>query len=154
MARGGDGGVGCGGTAAGEEGEEKKERGGEWGSGLGRSEEEEHIWCSPEKSAGKLDCAAKLERLDNEILTRVELINSQKFLRVRFQMIKRSNNFKRMHDSQKGGCMKVLKALQSNFKILSDDLKDFGGVATFKRTFLQDMDLLEKHLTKEILHKD
>ncbi|GJY25035.1 hypothetical protein Tco_0399761, partial [Tanacetum coccineum] len=53
MARGGDGGVGCGGTAAGEEGEEKKERGGEWGSGLGRSEEEEHIWCSPEKSAGK-----------------------------------------------------------------------------------------------------
>ncbi|GKA90088.1 hypothetical protein Tco_0811900 [Tanacetum coccineum] len=54
MARGGDGGVGCGGTAAGEEGEEKKERGGEWGSGLGRSEEEEHIWCSPEKSAGKV----------------------------------------------------------------------------------------------------
>ncbi|GKD31559.1 hypothetical protein Tco_1242337 [Tanacetum coccineum] len=27
---------------------------GEWGSGLGRSEEEEHIWCSPEKSTGKL----------------------------------------------------------------------------------------------------
>ncbi|GJU02496.1 hypothetical protein Tco_1112834 [Tanacetum coccineum] len=31
-----------------------KERGGEWGSGLGRSEEEEHIWCSPEKSARKV----------------------------------------------------------------------------------------------------
>ncbi|GJW19891.1 retrovirus-related pol polyprotein from transposon TNT 1-94 [Tanacetum coccineum] len=27
---------------------------GEWGSGLGRSEEEEHIWCSPEKSTGKV----------------------------------------------------------------------------------------------------
>ncbi|GKF14195.1 hypothetical protein Tco_0055657, partial [Tanacetum coccineum] len=26
----------------------------EWGSGLGRSEEEEHIWCSPEKSARKV----------------------------------------------------------------------------------------------------
>ncbi|GJW08404.1 hypothetical protein Tco_1570827 [Tanacetum coccineum] len=49
--------------------------------------------------------------------------------------------------------MKCLKALQSNFKILSDDLKDFGGVATFKRTFSQDMDLLEKYLTKEILHE-
>ncbi|GJT65838.1 phospholipase-like protein [Tanacetum coccineum] len=32
----------------------KMARGGEWGSGLGRSEEEEHIWCSPEKSAGKV----------------------------------------------------------------------------------------------------
>ncbi|GJX70278.1 hypothetical protein Tco_0307449 [Tanacetum coccineum] len=53
----------------------------------------------------------------------------------------------------KGGCMKGLKALQSNFKIVLDDLKDFGRVATFKRTFFQDMDLLEKHLTKEILHE-
>ncbi|GJY42089.1 hypothetical protein Tco_0429359 [Tanacetum coccineum] len=31
----------------------KMARGGEWGSGLGRSEEEEHIWCSPGKSTGK-----------------------------------------------------------------------------------------------------
>ncbi|GJZ14695.1 hypothetical protein Tco_0550372 [Tanacetum coccineum] len=31
-----------------------KERGGEWGSGLGRSKEEEHIWCSPEISARKV----------------------------------------------------------------------------------------------------
>nr|GEV73757.1 hypothetical protein [Tanacetum cinerariifolium] len=53
----------------------------------------------------------------------------------------------------KANCMNGLKALQSNFKILSDDLKDFGGVATFKRTFSQDMNLLEKHLTKEILHE-
>ncbi|GJY48068.1 hypothetical protein Tco_0438024 [Tanacetum coccineum] len=45
-----------------EEGEEKKERGGEWGSGLGRSEEEEHIWCSPEKSAGKVSGRGQAER--------------------------------------------------------------------------------------------
>ncbi|GJY45391.1 hypothetical protein Tco_0434454 [Tanacetum coccineum] len=53
----------------------------------------------------------------------------------------------------KASCMNGLKALQSNFKILLDDLKHFGGVATFKRIFSQDMDLLEKHLTKEILHE-
>ncbi|GJU81588.1 hypothetical protein Tco_1283953, partial [Tanacetum coccineum] len=34
----------------------------------------------------------------------------------------------------KGVCMKGLKALQSHFTSLSDDLKDFGRVATFKRT--------------------
>nr|GEW12028.1 hypothetical protein [Tanacetum cinerariifolium] len=44
-------------------------------------------------------------------------------------------------------------ALQSYFTSLLDDLKYFGRVATFKRTFSQDMDLLEKHLTKEILHE-
>ncbi|GKC16168.1 hypothetical protein Tco_1012950 [Tanacetum coccineum] len=53
----------------------------------------------------------------------------------------------------KGVCMKGLKALQSHFTSLSDDLKDFGRVATFKRTFFHDMDLLEKHLTKVILHE-
>ncbi|GJT14012.1 hypothetical protein Tco_0861054 [Tanacetum coccineum] len=49
--------------------------------------------------------------------------------------------------------MKGLKALQSHFTYLSDVLKDFGGVPTFKRTFSQDMDLIEKHLTKEILYE-
>ncbi|GKE62490.1 hypothetical protein Tco_1512857 [Tanacetum coccineum] len=49
----------------------------------------------------------------------------------------------------KGGCMKGLKELQSHFTSLSDDLKDFGGVPTFKRTFSQDMDQVEKHLTKK-----
>ncbi|GKA32839.1 hypothetical protein Tco_0719206 [Tanacetum coccineum] len=53
----------------------------------------------------------------------------------------------------KGGCMKGLIALHSNFKIISDDLIDFGGVAAFKRTFSQDINLLEKYLTKEILHE-
>nr|GEU61356.1 zf-CCHC domain-containing protein/DUF4219 domain-containing protein/UBN2 domain-containing protein [Tanacetum cinerariifolium] len=49
--------------------------------------------------------------------------------------------------------MKGLKAIQSKLKILSNDLKDISGVLTFKRTFFQDTDLLEKHLTKEILYE-
>nr|GEU52454.1 hypothetical protein [Tanacetum cinerariifolium] len=53
----------------------------------------------------------------------------------------------------KEGCMTCLKALQSHFTSLSDNLKDDAPVSTFKRTFSQDMDLLEKQLTKEILHE-
>ncbi|GKA95756.1 hypothetical protein Tco_0817851 [Tanacetum coccineum] len=53
----------------------------------------------------------------------------------------------------KEGCMKGLKTLQSHFTSLSENLKDNAQVATFKRTFTQDMDLLEKQLTKEILHE-
>ncbi|GJZ54951.1 hypothetical protein Tco_0610144 [Tanacetum coccineum] len=53
----------------------------------------------------------------------------------------------------KEGCMKGLKALQSHFTSLSENLKDNAQVATFKRTFTQDMDLLENQLTKEILHE-
>ncbi|GKC61945.1 hypothetical protein Tco_1089543 [Tanacetum coccineum] len=52
----------------------------------------------------------------------------------------------------KEGCMKSLKALQSHFTFLTDTLKDFGGVLIFKRTLSQDMNLLEKHLTKEIIY--
>ncbi|GJS62768.1 hypothetical protein Tco_0677332 [Tanacetum coccineum] len=49
--------------------------------------------------------------------------------------------------------MTSLKALQSHFTSLSNNLKDNAPVATFNRTFSQDMDLLEKQLTKEILHE-
>ncbi|GJS03763.1 hypothetical protein Tco_0320271 [Tanacetum coccineum] len=49
--------------------------------------------------------------------------------------------------------MTGVKALQSHFMSLSDNLKDDAPVATFKRTFSQDMDLQEKQLTKEILHE-
>nr|GEU60520.1 UBN2 domain-containing protein [Tanacetum cinerariifolium] len=49
--------------------------------------------------------------------------------------------------------MSGLKALQSYFTFLSDVLEDFSRVPTFKRTFSHDMDLLEKHFTKEILHE-
>ncbi|GJW11115.1 hypothetical protein Tco_1576942 [Tanacetum coccineum] len=49
--------------------------------------------------------------------------------------------------------MKGIKALQSHFTSLLENLKDNAQVATFKRTFTQDMDLLEKQLTKGMLHE-
>ncbi|GJR40221.1 hypothetical protein Tco_1215905 [Tanacetum coccineum] len=48
-------------------------------------------------------------------------------------------------------CMKSLRAIQSQFKFLTDTLQDFGTMPIFKRTFAQDLDLLEQHLTKEII---
>ncbi|GJX92129.1 hypothetical protein Tco_0345455 [Tanacetum coccineum] len=51
----------------------------------------------------------------------------------------------------KEGCMKSLRAIQSQFKFLADTLQDFGTMPIFKRTFAQDLDLLEQHLTKEII---
>ncbi|GKD55274.1 hypothetical protein Tco_1288661 [Tanacetum coccineum] len=50
----------------------------------------------------------------------------------------------------KEGCMKSLRAIQSQFK-LTDTLQDFGTMPIFKRTFAQDLDLLEQHFTKEII---
>ncbi|GJT86717.1 hypothetical protein Tco_1068434 [Tanacetum coccineum] len=51
----------------------------------------------------------------------------------------------------KEGCMKSLRAIQSQFKFLTNTLQDFGTMPIFKRTFAQDFDLLEQHLTKEII---
>ncbi|GJW63769.1 hypothetical protein Tco_0115653 [Tanacetum coccineum] len=51
-------------------------------------------------------------------------------------------------------CMKSLRAIQSQFKFLIDTLQDFGTMPIFKRTFAQDVDLLEQHLTKEIIFSD
>ncbi|GJX14334.1 hypothetical protein Tco_0206092 [Tanacetum coccineum] len=48
-------------------------------------------------------------------------------------------------------CMKSLRAIQSQFKFLTNTLQDFGTMPIFKRTFAQDLDLLEHHLTKEII---
>ncbi|GJS43557.1 hypothetical protein Tco_0568600 [Tanacetum coccineum] len=48
-------------------------------------------------------------------------------------------------------CMQSLRAIQSQFKFLTDTLQDFGTMPIFKRTFAQDLDLLEQHLTKEII---
>ncbi|GJY97039.1 hypothetical protein Tco_0513949 [Tanacetum coccineum] len=48
-------------------------------------------------------------------------------------------------------CMKSLRAIQSQFKFLTYTLQDFGTMPIFKRTFSQDLDLLEQHLTKEII---
>ncbi|GJW33495.1 hypothetical protein Tco_0053527 [Tanacetum coccineum] len=48
-------------------------------------------------------------------------------------------------------CMNSLRATQSQLKFLTDTLQDFGTMPIFKRTFSQDLDLLEQHLTKEII---
>ncbi|GKD54742.1 hypothetical protein Tco_1288129 [Tanacetum coccineum] len=41
--------------------------------------------------------------------------------------------------------------LRVQLKFLTDTLQDFGTMPIFKRTFSQDLDLLEQHLTKEII---
>ncbi|GJR80500.1 hypothetical protein Tco_0151285 [Tanacetum coccineum] len=48
-------------------------------------------------------------------------------------------------------CMNSLRAIQSQLKFLIETLQDFDNMHIFKRTFSQDLDLLEKHLTKEII---
>ncbi|GJY01870.1 hypothetical protein Tco_0360022 [Tanacetum coccineum] len=48
-------------------------------------------------------------------------------------------------------CMSSLREVKSQFKFLSETLQDFGTMPIFKRTFSQDLDLLEQHLTKDIL---
>ncbi|GKA13337.1 hypothetical protein Tco_0692983 [Tanacetum coccineum] len=48
-------------------------------------------------------------------------------------------------------CMNSLRAIQSQLKFLIETLQDFGNMPTFKRTFSQDLDLLENHLTNEII---
>ncbi|GKD55961.1 hypothetical protein Tco_1289348, partial [Tanacetum coccineum] len=48
-------------------------------------------------------------------------------------------------------CMNSLRATQSQLKFLADTLQDFGIMPIFKRTFSQDLDLLDQHLTKEII---
>ncbi|GKC16910.1 hypothetical protein Tco_1013692, partial [Tanacetum coccineum] len=51
--------------------------------------------------------------------------------------------------------MNRLRAIQSQLKFLIETLHDFGSMPIFKRTFSQDLDLLEHHLTKEtISHTD
>ncbi|GJR75696.1 hypothetical protein Tco_0088061 [Tanacetum coccineum] len=48
-------------------------------------------------------------------------------------------------------CMNSLRKVKSQFKFLSETLQDFGTMPIFRRTFSKDLDLLEQHLTKEIL---
>nr|GEV27269.1 zinc finger, CCHC-type [Tanacetum cinerariifolium] len=48
-------------------------------------------------------------------------------------------------------CMHSLREVKSLFKFLSETSQDFGTMPIFKRTFSQDLDLLEQHLTKDIL---
>ncbi|GKC00338.1 hypothetical protein Tco_0986474 [Tanacetum coccineum] len=48
-------------------------------------------------------------------------------------------------------CINSLRATQSQLKFLTDILQYFSTMPIFKRTFSQDLDLLEQHLTKEII---
>ncbi|GKA61477.1 hypothetical protein Tco_0760884 [Tanacetum coccineum] len=48
-------------------------------------------------------------------------------------------------------CMNSLREVKSQFKFLSETLQDFSTMPVFKRTFSQDLDLLEQCLTKDIL---
>ncbi|GKE03740.1 hypothetical protein Tco_1395758 [Tanacetum coccineum] len=48
-------------------------------------------------------------------------------------------------------CMNSLREVKSQFKFLTETLQDFSIMPIFKRTFSQDLDLLEQHLTKDIL---
>nr|GEY92953.1 protein longifolia 2-like [Tanacetum cinerariifolium] len=53
-----------------------------------------------------------------------------------------------------GGCDSVLEFFSSEkivFVFTLETLQDFGTLPIFKRTFSQDLDLLEKHLSKDIL---
>nr|GEX25828.1 hypothetical protein [Tanacetum cinerariifolium] len=47
--------------------------------------------------------------------------------------------------------MHSLREVKKQFKFLSKTLQDFGTMPIFKRTFSQDLDLLEQYLTKDIL---
>ncbi|GJU77627.1 hypothetical protein Tco_1274697 [Tanacetum coccineum] len=48
-------------------------------------------------------------------------------------------------------CMNSLREFKSQFKFLTKTLQDFGTMFIFKRTFSQDLDLLEQNHTKEII---
>ncbi|GJU30571.1 hypothetical protein Tco_1174160 [Tanacetum coccineum] len=50
-------------------------------------------------------------------------------------------------------CMNSLREVKSQFKFLTETIQDFGTMPVFKRTFSQDLDLLEQHLTKEIIYQ-
>nr|GEX75340.1 putative reverse transcriptase domain-containing protein [Tanacetum cinerariifolium] len=47
--------------------------------------------------------------------------------------------------------MNNLREVKSQFTFFTETLQDFGTMPIFKRTFSQDLDLLEQHLTKEII---
>ncbi|GKA81513.1 hypothetical protein Tco_0788205 [Tanacetum coccineum] len=47
--------------------------------------------------------------------------------------------------------MNSLRAIQPQLEFLIETLQDFGNMPIFKRTFSQDLDLLENHLTKQII---
>ncbi|GJR52713.1 hypothetical protein Tco_1403234 [Tanacetum coccineum] len=62
-----------------------------------------------------------------------------------------NSNIQEKTQLSRSRCMNSLRAIQSQLKFLIETLQDFGNMHIFKRTFSQDLDLLENHLTKEII---
>ncbi|GJV54554.1 hypothetical protein Tco_1455559 [Tanacetum coccineum] len=62
-----------------------------------------------------------------------------------------NSNIQEKTQLSRSRCMHSLKEIKSLFKFLSETLQDYGTMPIFKRTFSQDLDLLENHLTKEII---
>nr|GEW82105.1 hypothetical protein [Tanacetum cinerariifolium] len=61
-----------------------------------------------------------------------------------------TSNVQEKTQLSKSRCMNSLREVKSQFKFLSETLQDFGTMPIFKRTFSQDLNLLEQHLTKDI----
>ncbi|GKC26764.1 hypothetical protein Tco_1034058 [Tanacetum coccineum] len=64
-----------------------------------------------------------------------------------------TSNIQEKTQLSRSRCMHSLKEIKSLFKFLSKTLQDYGTMPIFKRTFSQDLDLLEQHLTKDILSR-
>nr|GEX14740.1 hypothetical protein [Tanacetum cinerariifolium] len=62
-----------------------------------------------------------------------------------------TSNIQEKTQLSRSRCMHSLREVNSLFKFLSETLQDFGTIPIFKRTFSQDLDLLEQHLTKDTL---
>ncbi|GJV18066.1 hypothetical protein Tco_1363389 [Tanacetum coccineum] len=64
-----------------------------------------------------------------------------------------NSNIQEKTQLSRSRCMHSLKEIKSLFKFLSETLQDYGTMPIFKRTFSQTWDLLEQHLTKDILSR-
>ncbi|GJY75295.1 hypothetical protein Tco_0480411 [Tanacetum coccineum] len=64
-----------------------------------------------------------------------------------------TSNIQEKTQLSRSRCMHSLKEIKSLFKFLLETLQDYGTMPIFKRTFSQDLDLLEQHLTKDILSR-
>ncbi|GKE98069.1 hypothetical protein Tco_0021420, partial [Tanacetum coccineum] len=64
-----------------------------------------------------------------------------------------NSNIQEKTQLSRSRCMHSFKEIKSLFKFLSKTLQDYGMMPIFKRTFSQDLDLLEQHLTKDILSR-
>ncbi|GJU80218.1 hypothetical protein Tco_1282583 [Tanacetum coccineum] len=64
-----------------------------------------------------------------------------------------TSNIQEKTQLSRSRCMHSLKEIKSLLEFLSETLQDYGTMPIFKRMFSQDLDLLEQHLTKDILSR-